>query len=326
MSGVEQRTVSDDEAELRFDRWCKKHFPALPHGQLQKLMRSGQFRLDGKRVKGAERLTAGQTIRIPPQVTSPTPPGPKPKNPHDEKFLRSLFLYEDEQIIVLNKPPGLAVQGGSKTTRHIDGLLDALTENGRRPRLVHRLDRDTSGILVLARDAPTARELMHAFQGHTVKKLYWALVAGRPERDAGLIDLKLGKSGPPGAERMTPDALNAKRAQTDFHTILHAGKIATWVGLMPLTGRTHQLRAHMAAIGNPILGDAKYGAPDVETRNAPPGLMLHAREIRFPIGRRTINVTAPPSEIFLTGMNWLGLPVEPVAFSKIVDWDEDSVS
>jgi len=205
-------------------------------------------------------------------------------------------------------------------------LLDALTENGRRPRLVHRLDRDTSGILVLARDAPVARELMHAFQGHAVKKLYWALVAGRPEREAGLIDLKLGKSGPPGAERMTAHALDAKRAQTDFRVLLHAGKIATWVGLMPLTGRTHQLRAHMSAIGNPILGDAKYGLPPGESRNVPAGLMLHAREIALMVRRRTIRVVAPPSEIFVAGMNWLGLPLEPVTFSKIADWDEDRIA
>lgn len=326
MTLVHDRTVTPDEADLRFDRWCKKHFPALAFGQLQKLMRSGQFRLDGKRVKGNERLATGQVVRVPPQAALATPKRQEGKvSDRDAEFVRSLVLFEDERIIVLNKPPGLAVQGGSKTTRHIDGMLDALKRGDVRPRLVHRLDRDTSGVLVLARDAKTAKELMHAFQGHEVKKLYWALVRGRPERRSGLIDLALGKSGAPGFERMSADALDAKHAQTDFRVIAQAGRVGAWVGLMPLTGRTHQLRAHMTAIGNPILGDPKYS--DERTaygdRNAPEGLMLHAREIVIPFGRKTVNVTAPPSSVFLNGMEWLGLTLEPSSFDKIADWQEE---
>lgn len=325
---VQQRTVSDDEGELRFDRWCKKHFPALNFGQLQKLMRSGQFRLDGKRVKGAERLEPGQIIRVPPQaVVATSKREPDRVHERDVKFIKQMVLYEDDNIIVLNKPPGLAVQGGTNTTRHIDGMLDALKTGDVRPRLVHRLDRDTSGVLVLAKSARMAKELMHAFQGHEVKKLYWALVRGRPERSSGLIDLALGKTGNPGFERMSPDALDAKQAQTDFRVILAAGKVGAWVGLMPVTGRTHQLRAHMAAINSPILGDPKYTTQHTVygDRNAPSGLMLHAREISISMGRKIVNVTAPPSEVFLSGMRWMGLGTEPATYSKIADWDAEDL-
>ena len=288
-------------------------------------MRSGQFRLDGKRVKGNERLETCQIIRIPPQAAVATPRRQSSQvNERDARFIRDLVIYEDDRIIALNKPPGLAVQGGSKTTRHIDGMLDALKSGDVRPRLIHRLDRDTSGVLVLAKSAAIAKELMHAFQGHDVKKLYWALVRGRPERHAGLIDLALGKSGAPGFERMTPDALDAKRALTDFRVILEAGKVGAWVGLMPLTGRTHQLRAHMAAIASPILGDPKYtgGQTAFGDRNAPDGLMLHACEILIPTGRREVLIQADPSPVFRRGMEWMGLEFGPLQFTKIADWTE----
>jgi 23S rRNA pseudouridine955/2504/2580 synthase len=320
MSGVQHRAISAAEADLRFDRWCKRHFPSLGHVQLQKLLRTGQFRLDGKRVTASTRVQPGQTVRIPP-VDAEAPTARRTVSEADARFIRSLVLHDDAEIVVLNKPAGLAVQGGSKTTRHIDGMLDALSKDGERPKLVHRLDRDTSGILVLARNAVVARELMHAFQQHGVKKLYWAIVQGNPDRNAGLIDLRLGKAGPDGREKMTPEALDAKRAKTDFRVIARAGKIAAWVGLVPLTGRTHQLRAHMQAIGTPIVGDPKYGGEPPAT--APSGLMLHAREIEVPRRKgRPLRVTAEPPPHFLEGLAWLGLTPEALPFSRLQDWPE----
>jgi len=318
MSGVQHREVTAAEADLRFDRWCKRHFPKLGHVQLQKLLRTGQFRLDGKRVTAATRLQPGQVVRVPP-VEVEAPPARRRPSEADARFIRSLVIHDDDEVVVLNKPAGLAVQGGSKTSRHIDGMLDALSKGGERPRLVHRLDRDTSGVLVLARTAAVARDLMHAFQQHDVRKLYWAIVQGNPDRNAGLIDLRLGKAGPDGRERMTPQALDAKRAQTDFRVIARAGKVAAWVGLVPLTGRTHQLRAHMQAIGTPIVGDRKYGGEP--PGGAPAGLMLHAREIELPRGRgRVLSVVAEPPAHFVEGLAWLGLQAQALPFSRLQDW------
>lgn len=320
MSGVTQREVTAAEADLRFDRWCRRHFPGLGHVQLQKLLRTGQFRLDGRRVTASTRVQPGQVVRVPP-VEAAAPEPRRGPSEADARFIRGLVIHDDDEIVVLNKPAGLAVQGGSKTTRHIDGMLDALARGGERPRLVHRLDRDTSGVLVLARTAAVARELMHAFQQHAVRKLYWAIVQGNPDRNAGIIDLRLGKAGPDGRQRMTPEALDARRAQTDFRVIARAGKVAAWVGLVPLTGRTHQLRAHMQAIGTPIVGDRKYGqeAPG----GAPEGLMLHAREIAIPRGRgRPLRVNAEPPAHFIAGLKWLGLQPEALPFSRLQDWPE----
>ncbi len=324
MSAVVHRVVSAGEADLRFDRWCRRHFPALGHAQLQKLLRTGQFRLDGRRVEAGTRVQAGQTIRVPPMQMAAAVERRAPSEA-DARFIRSLVVHDDERLVVLVKPKGLAVQGGSGTTRHVDGMLDALARSGERPKLVHRLDRDTSGLLVLARNATVARELMHAFQRHRVRKLYWAIVQGNPDRNQGLIDLGLGKAGGKGAERMTPDAIDAKRAQTDFRVIARAGRVAAWVGLMPRTGRTHQLRAHMAAIGTPIVGDRKYAhvAGKEQPATAPEGLMLHAREIELPQAKGPpLRFVADPPRHFRDGLAWLGLDAEALPFSRLQDWPE----
>lgn len=322
MSDVNHVEITVGEADLRFDRWARRHFPTLGHVQLQKLLRKGQFRLDGKRVAASDRVQPGQIVRVPPLDLAPEAARRGPSEA-DARLVRGLVIHDDAEIVVLDKPAGLAVQGGSKTSRHIDGMLDALAKGGERPRLVHRLDRDTSGVLVLARTAAVAKTLMHAFQQHEVKKLYWAIVVGNPDRNAGLIDLKLGKAGPDGGERMTPKALDAKRAQTDFRVIARAGKVAACVGLVPLTGRTHQLRAHMAAIGTPILGDRKYGGEQPVT--APKGLMLHAREIELPHGKgRRLRIAAKPPPHFLEGLAWLGLQPEALPFSRLQDWPDEA--
>ncbi|MFO1036391.1 MAG: RluA family pseudouridine synthase [Geminicoccaceae bacterium] len=323
MSGVEHRTVATTDADLRLDRWVKRHFPQLGHVALQKLLRTGQFRVDGKRVESGTRLQPGQVVRVPPlPVAGPLPERAKVR-PEDAALLRKLVIHDDDQIVVLNKPAGLAVQGGSKTVRHIDGMLDALERNGERPRLVHRLDRDTSGVLVLARTAAGARSLMHAFQQHRVRKLYWAITMKGPERNEGIVDLGLGKAGPAGRERMSADAEDARPSRTAFRVLLRAGKVGAWTGLMPLTGRTHQLRAHCAAIGAPILGDTKYGGETSLPSQVPPGLMLHAREIDLPHPKGgRFKIAADPPKPFVDALAWLGMQPDKVAYSRLQDWPE----
>jgi 23S rRNA pseudouridine955/2504/2580 synthase len=312
MSAVLHMTVASDETDLRLDRWFRRHFPGIAHGRLQKLLRTGQVRVDGRRVKGDLRLEVGQTVRVPPIGESAPAPEAKPSPPEaragDADLLRSMIVHEDDRLLVLDKPPGLAVQGGTGTTRHIDGLLRSLDgEGGERMRLVHRLDRDTSGILLVAKTAASAAELTAAFRRHEVDKLYWAIVVGRPDIPAGTIDLSLGKQAGRRGERMGPDDEEGRRARTVYRTIARAGKVATWLALKPLTGRTHQLRVHCAAIGTPILGDGKYGAQAARLAGAPRGLMLHAREIGLPMpDGRILRVTAPLPEPMREAFAFLG--------------------
>ena len=283
---VETRKVANDEADIRLDRWFKRHYPNLGHGRLEKLLRTGQVRVDGSRVKAGERLRAGQRIRIPPlsdDDLAKRPPRPT-VSAADAEALRARVLYRDEDIIAIDKPAGLAVQGGSKTLRHIDAMLDALCEKGEeRPRLVHRLDRDTSGVLALARNAQAATWLAGQFRDRTVGKLYWALVVGDPERDEGRIDLALAKRPGPRGEQMVGEA-GGQVAITDFKVIERVGRQAAWLALRPLTGRTHQLRVHCAAIGTPIMGDGKYGGSDAYLAGGglSKELHLHARALILP--------------------------------------------
>ncbi len=319
MSAVQQRAVAGDEAEIRLDRWFRRHFPELPNGRLQKLLRSGQIRLDGKRTEANVRLRPGQTIRVPPlqaAAAATTETAPTAIDPRDRTALRAMILHEDEALLVLNKPAGLAVQGGSGTKRHVDGMLAALAEGGERPRLVHRLDRDTSGLLVVAKSAKTAAALARAFQQHRVQKLYWALVAGLPPYADGIIDKALAKQtqqrGERAIELMQADDEAGQKAKTRYRTIARAGKVAAWLGLQPLSGRTHQLRVHGALIGCPILGDRKYGGPAAQPTGAPEGLMLHARELRLPHPNgRPLQMVAPLSEPMLAGFRWLGFEPDP---------------
>ena len=306
---VEQRTVAADEGEIRLDRWFQRHFPGLGHGRLQKLLRTGQVRVDGRRARSDLRLIPGQIVRVPPlpDAADARPRAAPALRPDDAAFVQSLVIHEDPLVFVLDKPPGLAVQGGTGTPRHLDGMLDALAGGGgERPRLVHRLDRDTSGVLVLARTASVAAKLGQVFRQHQVQKLYWALVVGRPTEWAGRIEGRLAKQSTGDREKVGLDE-TGRRSSTDFCSIAHAGRVATWLGLRPETGRTHQLRAHCALLEAPILGDRKYGAQAARLAGAPEGLMLHAREIRLPHpGRGWLHVKAPPSRVFRAGMDFLG--------------------
>src|SRR5712671_383063 len=282
--------VEADEAGLRLDRWFKRHFPELGHGPLERLLRTGQIRLDGKRAHAGDRLEAGQTIRIPPQIRSAAAQPVAREavaKPADKKLIRDLVLHEDASLFVLNKPSGIASQGGSGISRHIDGMLDELQGSKRqRPRLVHRLDRDTSGVLVIARTLPAAAALSESLRRRDASKIYWALTKGVPKPRSGTIKLALAKQagfGPHGRdERMMPaeEDAEAKSAVTQYSVIATAADEYAWVALKPITGRTHQLRAHMAHIGTPIVGDFKYGGQaakglgEIEDR-----LHLHARSI-----------------------------------------------
>jgi 23S rRNA pseudouridine955/2504/2580 synthase len=315
VSGVETRTVGADEGEVRLDRWFRRHFPEFGHGRLQRLLRTGQVRVDGHRAQANARLSPGQTVRIPPLPAAERSPAsehraPERVDPAAAEWLRSRIRFEDHALLVLDKPAGVAVQGGTGTRRHIDGMLQALGA-GERPRLVHRLDRDTSGLLVVAKTAAAAASLTAAFRRHRVDKLYWALVAGRPAEAHGWIDRPLAKQAGRGGERMAATDAGLP-ARTAYRVVARAGRIASWLALKPLTGRTHQLRAHCALLGTPIIGDGKYGGALAHPTGAPKGLMLHARELRLPHPDGGIlELSAPLSETLLAGFQWLGFDPDP---------------
>jgi 23S rRNA pseudouridine955/2504/2580 synthase len=294
-------TIGEADGTLRLDRWFRRHYPGLAHGHLEKLLRTGQIRVDGKKAKSGDRVSPGMAIRVPPLGEAPSGNAPqRHARPRDEALLRDLVIHQDDHAIVINKPAGLAVQGGSNTTRHVDGMLDGLRFGSEeRPRLVHRLDKDTSGVLLIARSAAAAAFFTRAFRDKTTRKTYWAIVAGLPNPRQGKIDLSLTKGVPHkgvgGRERVHADE-DGKDAVTYYTVIDSAGDRASWLALLPLTGRTHQLRAHCAAIGTPILGDGKYGgaAAHIPGGAVARGLHLHARtlEIPHPAGF-PLKVTAP---------------------------------
>ena len=355
MTSVQTLTVSEEERDIRLDRWFRKHYPTLAHGRLEKLLRTGQVRLDGKRATASDRVQPQQVVRVPPLNLEEREAGDgkdrvKFVTKEESEWIQSLVLYRDEAIIAIDKPAGMAVQGGTGTTRHIDGMLDALRFGyEERPRLVHRLDRDTSGVLLLARTARVAAILAKSFQTHETEKTYWAVVAGLPKPEQGVIDLDLMKSRNQQGQEMImaangimrlrsilmlesqqkpddetnrvpdtkpskghrarqsdshstadsqpqnhsraqaqaqskPESPTARSAVTRFRTIDRASNRAAWLELTPLTGRTHQVRVHCAAMGTPIIGDAKYGGavaflPGLDHARQ---LHLHARRLVIP--------------------------------------------
>ena len=309
---IEGRIIDADDDGTRLDSWIKKHYPGLAFGLVQKILRTGQLRVDGKRAKGNLRLATGQKIRIPPQMANAPPLVPQQSKPLSQKeadFIKSLVIYEDDAVIALNKPAGIAVQGGSKQGgRHLDRYLDALSKNGERPKLVHRLDLDTSGVLLLARTVRAARALGDMFKGRGIRKQYWAIVSPVPSRDSGLIDVPIGKALGDGGERvMALDEDDGKRSITLFRVLERAGKKVAFVAFWPKTGRTHQIRVHAALAKMPIVGDPKYGLEGdhddehgdilAEMKDLPQRLHLHARRIILPDvvpgGRKRLDLTAP---------------------------------
>lgn len=328
MSGVEILTVDAGDDGLRLDRWFKRHFPDLSHGHLQKLLRTGQVRLDGRRVKASDRLATGQEIRIPPlpvadvATTAGTAharrAGERARHAAIAEDLADRVLFKNDAVLVIDKPAGLAVQGGSKTDRHVDGALDGLRLGApERPRLVHRLDKDTSGVLVLARSVGAARWLTTEFRRRATHKLYWALVAGVPAVEQGRIDMALDKLPGGRGEKMAASD-DGKPARTFYRVVDRAGRKAAWLAMEPLTGRTHQLRVH-AAIGleTPIVGDGKYGpgAAIPDGWPEPRRLQLHARAIQLamPSGP-PILVQAPLPGHMKANFDFLGFdPADPEA-------------
>lgn len=301
MSGVQTLTVAEKDAGLRLDRWFKTYFPDLSHVRLEKLLRTGQVRVNGGRVKSSRRVEAGETIRIPPieqSAAAETRPAPAVRK-DAAAFLRKITLFEDDHVLALNKPFGLAVQGGTKTKEHVDGMLAALERDGERPRLVHRLDADTGGLLIIAKTRRAAAALSKSFQGRGVDKTYWALCAGAPEHADGTINLPIAKkmiwTRDGQREQMAPAGdEEAKKAITDYMTVDSAGPVS-FLALKPVTGRTHQLRVHCAAIGAPIVGDRKYGGPRARVEGVGEGLHLFCRSMTFPhpATGKPMTLTAP---------------------------------
>ncbi|WIV51110.1 RluA family pseudouridine synthase [Marivivens sp. LCG002] len=344
MSGVQTVTITQEDADQRIDRWLRRLYPHLTQGRIEKMCRKGELRVDGARVKSATRLEYGQKVRIPPLSEDTAQPAPKQIRKitrSDAEMIQDAVLWKDEHIIVLNKPAGLPSQGGSgQGDRHVDGLAEALKFGYKdRPKLVHRLDKDTSGLLLLARTDRVARGLSEALRHRNVRKIYWAAVAGVPSPRAGSIKYGLLKAPGRGhggeAEKMrcihpreVAETEGAKRAHTDFAVLSSLGSRIAWMALVPITGRTHQLRAHMAEIGHPILGDGKYGGSSQENMGDGWGagiggeisrkLHLHARTliIEHPITKKMLTLEAPlPSHMQATwdyvGWDVTHAPLDP---------------
>ena len=314
---VRQFTVADDDDGIRLDRWFKRHLPQVGFGTVSRWARTGQIRVDGGRIKPEDRLAAGQVLRVPPggEDAERKPRARKPLTEEQLAEARAMVIRETPSAIVLNKPPGLATQGGSGTFRHVDGLLDAFApgEDDPRPRLVHRLDKDTSGVLLIARTPGSAAHFSKKFAGRSAKKIYWALVMGVPEMREGTIDAPLAKQPGTGGEKMHVDHDHGQPAKTKYRVVDKAGDKAAWVELEPLTGRTHQLRVHLAAMGHPIVGDGKYGGRDAFLTGAVSRKMhLHARRLIIDepaIGGKKsgkLDVTADLPEHFAASLEQLG--------------------
>ncbi|QNN65172.1 RluA family pseudouridine synthase [Sphingomonas rhizophila] len=313
---VRSFTVGDDDDGIRLDRWFKRNLPDVSFNLVSRWARTGQLRVDGKRATPGDRLEAGQVLRVPPaEPAQAEGPGARPKriveplSDDEMEFVREMVIGRGRDWFMLNKPPGLATQGGTKTVQHLDRLLDGLADDdGHRPKLVHRLDKDTSGALLVARSARAAGHFAKAFSGRTARKVYWALVVGVPSLEEGQIDAPLAKQPGTGGEKMHVDEENGLPARTRYRLIDRAGNRAAWVELQPLTGRTHQLRAHMAAIGHPIIGDAKYGgAAAFLTGGISRKMHLHARRLKVDgMDGKPIDLTAELPPHFAESLETLG--------------------
>jgi 23S rRNA pseudouridine955/2504/2580 synthase len=310
MKEVRTLVVDAGEDGVRLDRWFKRRWPHLNHIQIQKLARSGQIRVDGGRAKPETRLAAGAQVRVPPLPDAGPTREKGELDPREIAYAKSLVLYEDEDVLALNKPAGLAVQGGTKTVKHVDRLLSAWGEGMERPRLVHRLDRDTSGVLVLGKSPGAAAKLAGAFAKRRAQKTYWALVAGLPKPGQGVLELPLMKTGVGDREMVVPadpKDPRAEPAETEFVTLSRAADKAAWMALWPHTGRTHQLRAHMLAMGHPILGDPKYATEASRELSGELKLQLHARRLVLAHPTRgQLVLEAPISPEFRAGLRRFG--------------------
>ena len=308
---IDSAIIAEEDDGIRLDRWFKRHRPGTPHALLARWARSGQLTLDGKKADVSDRIETGQKLVMPtPPVETAARPARKgrPLTDADVELAESMVIHRDTSALVLNKLPGLATQGGTKTEQHVDGLLDALKYDGPvRPKLVHRLDKDTSGALLIARTPRAAAWFAKSFSNRSARKTYWAIVVGVPDIAQGEIDLPLAKQPGSGGEKMHVDDKGLP-SKTRYRIVERAGNSAAWVELQPLTGRTHQLRVHMAAIGHPIVGDGKYGGKGAFlTGTVSRKLHLHSRRLRIdhPDGG-AIDITAPVPEHFAASLDALG--------------------
>lgn len=323
---VETIEVKASEADMRLDRWFRLHFPDVGYSYLQKLLRTGQVRVDSKRAEANVRLEAGAKIRVPAIVRAAAKPSVSPSvkpplglSKADRDRIEKMILYEDEHVLVLNKPFGLAVQGGTGTKRHIDGMLAGMADRfgGERPRLVHRLDRDTTGVLLIAKHRDAAAKLGRVFQTRSAAKTYWALVKGVPKPPQGKVEAALVKAAGPDGDRVRKalpgEQEEAMHATTHYSVVDRLAHKAAWVSLKPVTGRQHQLRAHMALIGHPIVGDNKYGGDEnLPAEQIENKLHLHARRLVLPhpFTGGKIDVTAPLPEHMRKTWDLLGLDAD----------------
>jgi 23S rRNA pseudouridine955/2504/2580 synthase len=327
--GVQTVIVGGDEDGMRLDRFFEARWPGLSFSHIQRIIRKGEVRVNGKRAQPKDRVLKGQSVRVPPLKIEP----PKPRenasgDQKDRAFLKSITLYEDDDVMVLNKPMGLAVQGGSGTYRHIDGMLGSMTaRDGQRPRLVHRLDKDTSGCLLVAKSRFAAAALGKTFRSRSARKIYWALVAGVPRPRQGRISTFLAKEDREDESMMRiarHGEDGASHAVTFYAVVETSAQKLAWLSLKPVTGRTHQLRAHMEHIGHPIVGDEKYFR--IENWELPGGMQnkLHllARRIAVPHPRGgTIDVTAPLPPHMQQTWNLLGFDAR--RYDPIIDAPEE---
>lgn len=308
MSGVKTVKVVPEDDGIRLNRWFLREYPALSLTRLQKLLRTKQIKVDGKRAETSTRLVAGQEIRLPPLDNEKAEKKENLLSDKDIEYITSKVIYKDNNIIVLNKPSGLAVQGGTNTSRHIDGMLEALKfENNEKPKLVHRIDKDTSGILLLARNRKYADILTKAFREHTLQKTYLALVRGCPDKFEGIINFPLDKTG----ERMQV-VRDGQKAITEYEVLDNAAKKYALIEARPLTGRTHQIRVHLEAIGTPILGDNKYfGSARLRLNEVADKLYLHAYKIDLSvIYNKKMIIKAEPPKHFEEACKFFGLEIK----------------
>lgn len=295
---VNTQIIPTATAGQRLDRWLKQKYPAVTYGSLQKWLRTGQIRINGKRVKGSVLLKAGDTLRLPPQVESVTP---KPLmqttyiNQETLELLRRQIIYEDDDCCVINKPVGLAVQGGTDMKDYVDLYLKDLLPHNEEPlRLTHRLDKDTSGVLLLAKSYASARYFTGLFKQGSIHKRYLALVVGQPKEEAGLITAPVHKKTDSSIEN---NMIKEKEAETEYRVLARGKQGISLLELCPKTGRTHQLRIHCAlSLGCPILGDGKYGGKRAQPFDKRMNIHLHAFQMEVPLqsGRSESFVASVP--------------------------------